>query len=163
MNDVQAAHPAHSMESINASWRFDHLGLVVKSVDKARRRISNILAISEWTPPIVDAVNGVHLQFGRDAAGMVYELLEPLGPDSPVAGALQSGNNTMLNHIAYLVPDLAAGAAHMRACGAARTADPKPAIAYGGRPIQFFVTPLKFIIELIEAPGHVHPYASAQP
>ena len=36
---------------------------------------------------------------------------------------------------------------------------PKPAIAYGGRRIQFFVTPMRFIVELIEAPYHRHEFA----
>ena len=147
--------------SIWAVWRFDHLGLVVKRLTKGRERMSALLRISDWTAPIEDIVNGVRLQFGRDPAGVVYELLEPLGEHSPVYSALRSGT-AILNHVAYRVPDLAAGAAHLASAGAARVSNPKPAIAYGGRPIQFFVTPLRFIIELIEAPDHVHAFAPAQ-
>ncbi len=143
--------------SLAGAWRFDHLGLVVKRLAKGRERMSGLLRIAEWTAPIEDAVNGVRLQFGRDPAGVVYELLEPLGQDSPVYEALRSGK-AILNHVAYRVPDLAAGAAHLATAGAARVSEPKPAIAYGGRPIQFFVTPLRFIIELIEAPGHEHAF-----
>ena len=149
-------------ESTRASWRFDHLGLVVKRLEKGRERMSALLAIDDWTEEVVDPVNGVRLQFGRDPSGVVYELLEPLGEDSPLYGALQTGK-AILNHVAYLVPDLAAGGAHLAAGGAARVSDPKPAIAYGGRPIQFFVTPLRFVIELIEAPDHEHAYSGARP
>ena len=148
-------------ESVPGSWSFDHLGLVVKRLEKGRDRLAALLAISDWTPVIVDSVNGVRLQFGRDPAGVVYEVLEPLGEDSPVFGALQSGK-AILNHVAYRVPDLAAGANHLSSAGAARAGDPKPAVAYGGRPIQFFVTPLRFIIELIEAPDHSHPFDPMQ-
>lgn len=140
-----------------AAWRFDHLGLVVKRLDKGRERLASLLAITDWTTGIEDPVNGVRLQFGRDPAGVVYELLEPIDEDSPVFGALQSGK-AILNHVAYRTPDLAAGAAHLAKAGAARVGDPKPAIAYGGRPIQFFVTPLRFVVELIEAPDHVHAF-----
>ena len=138
-------------------WRFDHLGVVVKRVDKARSRMAALLAIEEWTPVIDDPVNGVRLQFGRDPAGVVYELLEPLDEYSPVQAALEGGK-AILNHVAYRVADLAVGAARLKAGGAAKVSDPKPAIAYGGRPIQFFVTPLRFIIELIEAPDHEHAF-----
>ena len=65
-------------------WRFDHLGLVVKRIDKARPRMAALLAITDWTEPIDDPVNGVRLQFGRDPAAVVYELLEPLDDHSPV-------------------------------------------------------------------------------
>jgi len=147
-------------EPIARQWRFDHLGVVVKQLDKGRDRLSALLSIKDWTAPIEDVVNGVRLQFGRDLAGVVFELLEPLGEDSPVYPALQSGK-AILNHVAYRVPDLAAGAAHFASAGAARVSEPKPAIAYGGRPIQFFVTPLRFIIELIEAPDHVHAFMPA--
>jgi methylmalonyl-CoA/ethylmalonyl-CoA epimerase len=34
----------------------------------------------------------------------------------------------------------------------------RPAIAYGGRLIQFFVAPSRLMIELIEAPEHEHRY-----
>jgi len=136
---------------------FDHVGLVVKTLGKGRRVLAETLGIRDWTAEITDPVNGVILQFGRDPASVCYELLEPLGEDSPVAAALSSGR-AILNHMAYLVPDLAAGAAHMMAAGCAPTAEPKPAIAYGGAHIQFFVTPLRFIIELIEAPDHRHLY-----
>lgn len=146
---------------ITGAWRFDHLGLVVKRLAKGREMMSALLLIADWTAPIEDAVNGVRLQFGRDVAGVVYELLEPLGEDSPVYPALQSGK-AILNHVAYRAPDLAAAGAHLAAAGAARVSAPKPAIAYGGRPIQFFVTPLRFIIELIEAPNHVHAFMPAR-
>jgi hypothetical protein len=36
------------------------------------------------------------------------------------------------------------------------TGEPKPAIAYGGRRVQFFFTPLHMIVELIEALDHRH-------
>jgi methylmalonyl-CoA/ethylmalonyl-CoA epimerase len=141
-----------------ASWRFDHLGVVVKTLERGRSRLADLLSISDWTGAIDDPVNGVRLQFGRDPAGLVYELLEPLGQDSPVHSALQGGR-AILNHVAYRVPDLKAGAEHFARAGAAPVGEPKPAIAYDGLPIQFFVTPLRFVIELIEAPDHAHAFS----
>jgi methylmalonyl-CoA/ethylmalonyl-CoA epimerase len=137
--------------------QFDHLGVVVKSVVKGRNVLADVLAIDEWTAEFCDPLNGVLVQFGRDPAGVVYELIEPLDETSPVYTALTTAKG-ILNHVAYRVADLSAGAERMRSTGCAPTAEPKPAVAYGGRNIQFFITPLRLIVELIEAPDHMHEY-----
>ena len=146
-----AANPASALYGAT----FDHIGVVVKSLEKGRRSLQQTLGIVEWTAELEDPINGVQVTFGRDPCGVVYELLAPLDAQSPVQAALQSRKN-LLNHVAYLVPNLDEAAARMRAAGCMPTADPKPAIAYGNRMIQFFMTPLNIIVELIEAPGHQH-------
>ena len=143
-----------------AEWRFDHVGVVVKSLDAARARFAATLGIAEWTASLEDPVNGVRLQFGRDPGGMVYELLEPIDEASPVHRALKSRSN-LLNHSAYRVPSLAEAAEHLRESGCMPAGDPRPAIAFGGAPIQFFVSPDGILIELIEAPDHRHPFVGA--
>ena len=135
--------------------KFDHIGIVTRSLEKGRKVLEATLGVQAWTRTWEDDVNGVLAQFGRDASGVCYELLVPHGPDSPLQEAL-STRRAILNHVAYLVPDLAAGEERLREAGCAPTAPAKPAIAYGGRPIQFFVTPLWLIVELIEAPDHTH-------
>ena len=137
--------------------QFDHLGLVVKSLAKGRKSLTEVFLIQAWTAEFRDEVNGVLLQFGRDPAGVVFELLEPLDESSPVYNALVTGKG-ILNHIAYRVADLCLNAERMRAAGCAPTSEPKPAVAYGGHKIQFFITPLRLIIELIEAPDHAHEF-----
>jgi methylmalonyl-CoA/ethylmalonyl-CoA epimerase len=67
----------------------------------------------------------------------------------------------ILNHVAYRVTDLTSSGRQLRDNGYAPTGAPKPAIAYGGRNIQFFVSPLRFIVELIEAPDHQHAFTWA--
>lgn len=138
---------------------FDHVGVVVRSIAKARSTFGKVFGIQDWTEEFRDPINGVILQFGRDPAGMCYELLEPIDETSPVYPALSSGK-AILNHMAYRVSDLAGQSERLRRDGCAPTSEPKPAIAYGGKRIQFFVTPLRFVIELVEAPEHVHVFAS---
>lgn len=142
--------------------KFDHIGVVMKNLERGRQVLADVLNVQEWTPEITDPINGVRLQFGRDPSGICYELLEPLGVESPVYPALAE-RRAILNHVAYLVDDLEAGAARLAKAKCARSGDPKPAIAYGGRRIQFFVTPLRFIVELIEAPAHEHAFTVAFP
>jgi methylmalonyl-CoA/ethylmalonyl-CoA epimerase len=138
--------------------QFDHLGLVVKSLAKGRKVLAAMLGIAHWTQEFRDPVNGVLLQFCRDPSGLCYELLEPLDETSPVYPAL-AGGKAILNHVAYRVEDLPSQGERLRLAGCAPTSEPKPAIAYGGRSVQFFVSPLRFVIELIEAPAHEHIYS----
>ncbi len=134
---------------------FDHLGLVVESIGRGRVAMQEMLNICSWTEVFNDPINGVIIQFGRDSGGICYELLEPLDERSPVFAAL-SNRKHILNHLAYRVENLADGADHMVRSGCVPTSKAKPAIAYGGRKIQFFVTPLHFVVELIEAWEHQH-------
>jgi len=137
--------------------KFDHIGVVTASLAKGRDQLSQLLPIEAWTAEFEDTINDVWVQFGRDTSGICYELISPRGETSPVAKALKSGNN-ILNHVAYLVSDLATEATRVRAAGAVPLGEPKPAIAYSGAHIQFFLTRMKTILELIEAPGHQHTY-----
>ena len=113
--------------------------------------------LTEWTDEIQDPLIQVQVQFGRDSFGTCYEAIAPLGNTSPVLRTLRVGDR-ILNHVAYLVTDLSAERERVRDCGCVLAGDPYPAVAYGGRRVQFFVSPLRFMIELIEAPMHQHSF-----
>jgi methylmalonyl-CoA/ethylmalonyl-CoA epimerase len=140
--------------------QFDHLGLVVRRLERGHALLTSLFFVQDWTETFQDEPNGVRCQFGRDGSGVVYELLEPLGKDSPVAAALAQ-RKSILNHVAYRVSDLRGSAERLAERRCAPTGPPRPAVAYGGRPVQFFVTPLNFIVELIEAPLHTHAFRLA--
>jgi D-glycero-D-manno-heptose 1,7-bisphosphate phosphatase len=134
----------------------DHLGLIVADLTTGRTFLEQTLGITLWTPVTHDPGLGVSVQFGTDEnKSLTYELIAPLGEASPIANALR-GNKNILNHLAYLTPDLAASGEHLRANGCHPIADPAPALAYDGNLIQFYVSPLRFILELIEKPNHQH-------
>ena len=88
-------------------------------------------------------------------AGMCYELVAPLSPTSPITRVLTKKIN-VLNYLAYLVDDLSVAAAGLLAMEFVPVADARPAIAYDGSLIQFFVAPSRLMVELIEAPRHYH-------
>ena len=87
----------------------------------------------------------------------MYELVAPYGEASPIANALRTGKH-ILNHLAYLTPDLDRTAEHLRAEGCYPAGEPQPAIAYDGARVQFWMSPLRFVLELIEKPGHAHAF-----
>jgi len=137
--------------------RFDHIGIVVAELSAGCRMLRDHFAVMLWTCVFNDPINDVHVQFGRDAAGICYELIAPLSSRSPVWRSLRSGNN-ITNHIAYRVRDLETAGARLIASDFSPVSDPKPAVAYGGARIQFFMSPIFSLVELIEAPAHEHRY-----
>ncbi|MBS1813513.1 MAG: VOC family protein [Acidobacteria bacterium] len=143
------------MRDNESTLTFDHLGLVVADLAAAREHLSATLGIVQWSEIFDDPQIGVSVQFGSGGVSPRFELITSLGEKSPVSRALSQGKN-VLNHVAYLTHDLAAAAEALREQGCFPAGKAQPAVAYGGKPIQFFFSPLRFIIELIEAPGHRH-------
>jgi methylmalonyl-CoA/ethylmalonyl-CoA epimerase len=139
---------------------FDHIGIVVRTLAAGRAHLGRLLPIAAWTAEFADPVNRVCVQFGRDRSGICYEAVAPLGDSSPALGALKPGGQ-VLNHLAYRVPELAEAARHLREGGCFPVGPANPAVAYRGCLIQFFVTPLRFLIEVIEAPQHQHGFVEA--
>jgi methylmalonyl-CoA/ethylmalonyl-CoA epimerase len=74
---------------------------------------------------------------------------------------LKRGVN-ILNHVAYLTADLDADAQRLQDWGSMMAGPAKPAVAYGGARVQFWITPQRFMVELIEALGHEHAYEVLQ-
>jgi methylmalonyl-CoA/ethylmalonyl-CoA epimerase len=128
---------------------FDHIGLFVRSLAEGQAHLGRILPIARWTEPVDDPVINVRIRFGIDASGIRYELVAPFGPGGPVERALANGNN-LLNHVAYRAADLDAELARLRRQRCIPTGPPKPAAAFGGRRVVFLLTPLGFVVELVE-------------
>lgn len=137
--------------------KFDHIGLVAGTPVEGREFLAKTLNITRWSREFDDHTIGVTVQFGQagDQSGPWYELISPLGDKSPVLGTIKQGKN-ILSHVAYLVEDIDKASALLAENDCVSTMPAKPAVAYGGRKVQFFMTPLKFMIELIEAIDHCH-------
>jgi methylmalonyl-CoA/ethylmalonyl-CoA epimerase len=138
--------------------KFDHVGVTTADLETGRTLMERAVGVRAWTQPFEDVVNDVWVQFGEDASGICYELVAPLSERSPIRQALSKKIN-VLNHVAYLVDDLAARERIIIAAGFVPVAPARPAIAYGNRPIQFFVSRSRLLIEFIEAPDHRHSYS----
>ncbi len=150
-----------ALEFVPVALEFDHIGLIVGELAAGRAFLQHALGLTCWTDSIDDPGIKVRVQFGSaPGSPIVYELVAPLGEDSPVAGALRN-SKSILNHMAYRTPDLRQSAAHLRGMGCFPAGDPQPAVAYSGCLIQFWVSPLRFLIELIEKPGHRHRFSGS--
>jgi methylmalonyl-CoA/ethylmalonyl-CoA epimerase len=130
---------------------FHHVGIFVSDIAHAQRELGRTLPIREWAEVIADNILRVKVCFGVDHSGLRYELVAPHGEPNPVSKVLESRRN-ILNHTAYAVTDLQTASQTLRAAGSVPIGPPKPAAAFGGAPVMFFLTSLGFIVELIELP-----------
>ena len=141
---------------------FDHVGIVVRDLEQGFQSIRAFLPITLTTDRFDDQRLGVSVQFVRDESGVVFELIAPIGSSSPVA-KIAASRSGVINQFAYCVENLSMAADYFRSNGAIPTAAPKPAVAFGGAFVQFFLAPEGFIVELIEAAGFSHRFERIQP
>lgn len=145
-----------------AALELDHLGVIVPDLDAGRAFMTRALGVTRWTAVTEDEGLGVYVQFGTaGAGGLTYELIAPLGEGSPVGNALRVGKH-LLNHVAYLTEDLDVTGERLRAEGCYPVGEAKAAVAYDGCRVQFWMSPLRFVIELVEKDGHRHVFEEIQ-
>jgi methylmalonyl-CoA/ethylmalonyl-CoA epimerase len=134
---------------------FDHIGLLTGDVDAGLRDFAAVIGAYEATERFDDSGLTVSVRFLRDRQGVVYEFIAPLGENSVVSGALRK-SASIINQIAYRTSSIAEDSARLKTKGHVLLGAPSPAVAFGGGHVQFLMSPMGFIIELIEAPSHSH-------
>ena len=134
---------------------FDHIGILVKDIGAATDEFGGAIDAVAATARFDDHGLTVSVRFLRDRGGMVYELIAPLGESSVVSSALRKNAN-IINQLAYKTSSLSADAALLKVKGYMPLGPAKPALAFGGGHVQFMMSPMGFIVELIEAPAHSH-------
>jgi methylmalonyl-CoA/ethylmalonyl-CoA epimerase len=128
---------------------FHHIGCVVADIEQSLRDFQRSLA-AEWDGRIFDDPNQrVRVAFLSTRSGdPTIELVQPLGPGSPVNRFLEKGGG--LHHICWEVDDLDAALRQFHERGAAVAGRPKPAVAFDGKRIAWVITSEKLLVELLE-------------
>ncbi|POV86799.1 glyoxalase [Aeromonas sp. ASNIH8] len=129
--------------------QFDHIGLVVPDLASGVAYCRDVLGLSRFSVAVEDPLQRVWVQFVHDDYGLCYELVSPASEESPVAQVLKTRRN-VINHLAYRVSNLQASAERLRTQRHLPLGPSQPAIAFGGSHVQFFLSPLGHIVELIE-------------
>ena len=128
---------------------FHHLGIFVKSIDKASIILSRDLKAKKASPIIVDKNLQVKVQFFKYANNLIFELVEGIGSKNAVKSSLDQNKN-LLNHIAYKTNEFDVQMNKLIKKGYIQISKVSNSIAFKGKKIVFFLSPLNFIIELIE-------------
>ena len=132
--------------------QFDHIGLVVPDLASGEAYCREVLGLTRFSVAVEDPLQKVWVQFVHDEGGLCYELVAPATEDSPVTQVLKTRRN-VINHLAYRVACLAESAARLRDQRHLPLGPSQPAFAFGGAHVQFFLSPLGHIVELIEEPA----------
>lgn len=134
---------------------FDHIGIIVTDIPKACIHLSQTLPIISETQTYDDILLTVSVKFLKDNSGIVYELISPLGEGSVVKQALRKGIN-IINQVAYRTENIEETSQKLVESGFRSLGEKKPAIAFNGAFVQFFMSPLGFVVELIGTKDYKH-------
>ncbi len=129
-------------------YNLDHVAIAVGDLDASLAEYGRLYGVTALHREVV-ADQGVE-EAMIAVGGSFIQLLQPLGPDTPV-GRFLASNGEGLHHIALAVDDIDAALAHLEAEGA-RLIDRQPRIGGGGARIAF-VHPKQTagtLIELVE-------------
>jgi methylmalonyl-CoA/ethylmalonyl-CoA epimerase len=129
--------------------RLHHVGIVVESLAAHGQAYGKFLGLSADSPVYHDPIQKVHVQFWKDAGGNLLELIEPAGPDSPVARVLKKGGG--LSHLCYEVEDFDEEVRLALEKGAIPAGEVAPAMAFSGRRVAFLFFPKMNLVEFVEA------------
>lgn len=131
--------------------RFHHVGYAVADIAAYRRDFfDEMFRPLTVSPAIEDPIQRVRVAFAEMRGGVVIELVEPTGSDSPLDTIIGSARGGIY-HLCYEVEDLDASLVAFRRKRSLPVTKPAPAVAFGGRRIVFLMTPQRDLIELLEA------------
>jgi methylmalonyl-CoA/ethylmalonyl-CoA epimerase len=129
--------------------RLHHVGFVVANIEACAPGISRAL-LADWDKEIfADPLQRVRVTFLKGGSqSPLFELVEPLGQNSPVFRFLDAGGG--LHHLCYEVSSIPEHLDRIRAAGGVIVSRAKPAVAFGGRSIAWALTREKLLLEFLQ-------------
>ena len=127
--------------------RLNHVAIAVPDLAAAAQLYASSLGATV-SAPVPQPEHGVSVVF-VELPNTKIELLEPLGPDSPIAAFLARNPAGGIHHICYEVEDIRAARDRLRDAGARVLGDGEPRIGAHGKPV-LFLHPKDFLGSLIE-------------
>jgi methylmalonyl-CoA/ethylmalonyl-CoA epimerase len=127
--------------------RLNHVAIVVKDLTASTALYRDTLG-ARVSQPLPQPEHGVTVVF-VELPNTKIELLEPTGPDSPVAKFLERNPDGGIHHICYEVDDILAARDRLKATGARVLGSGEPRIGAHGKPV-LFLHPKDFCGTLVE-------------
>ena len=127
--------------------RLNHVAIAVRDIAKASEVYRSTLG-AEVSAPVPQPAHGVTTVF-ITLPNTKIELLEPLGPDSPIAKFLERNPDGGIHHLCYEVDDILAARDRLKADGARVLGDGAPKIGAHNKPV-LFLHPKDFCGTLLE-------------
>ena len=134
-----------------SSFRLHHIGILVHSIEAATTLQVARYGYRIESDIILDPVQTARVRFLRLNQGTHWlELVSPENEQSKLSNALAKRGEG-LHHLCYEVPEIGVACEHLRLGRQMLLAAPTPAVAFGGRPIAWFMDRAGLLTELIEA------------
>ncbi len=127
--------------------RLNHVAIAVSDIAKASKVYRDTLG-AEVSAKVAQPDHGVSTVF-ITLPNTKIELLEPLGPDSPIAKFLERNPDGGIHHVCYEVPDIRVARDKLKTQGARVLGDGEPKIGAHGKPV-LFLHPKDFCGTLVE-------------
>jgi methylmalonyl-CoA/ethylmalonyl-CoA epimerase len=127
--------------------RLNHVAIAVSSLDKGTAIYRKTLG-AKVSAPQAEPAHGVTVVF-VELPNTKIELLEPLGPGSPIAKFLEKNPDGGIHHVCYEVSDIIAARDQLKSQGARVLGDGNPKIGAHGKPV-LFLHPKDFCGTLVE-------------
>jgi methylmalonyl-CoA/ethylmalonyl-CoA epimerase len=127
--------------------RLNHVAIAVPDLAAATATYRDTLG-AEVSAPLAQPEHGVTVVFVTLANSKV-ELLEPLGPASPIAAFLERHPAGGVHHLCFEVDDIVAARERLAAAGARVLGDGEPKLGAHGKPV-IFLHPKDFCGTLVE-------------
>lgn len=127
--------------------RLNHVAIAVPDLGKASALYRDGLGAKVSAPQALPE-HGVTVVF-VELPNSKIELLEPLGPASPIAKFLESNPGGGMHHLCYEVENIIAARDHLKASGARVLGDGTPKTGAHGKPV-LFLHPRDFNGTLVE-------------
>ncbi len=135
--------------------RLNHVGIATLSIERSLERYRTLFGAEPSSPPFDLPAQGVRVCF-VDTPNSQIELIEPLGPDSPIARFLEKNPEGGQHHLCFEVPDIAEARANFEAQGIRILGPTRPG-AHGTA--IFFLHPKDTggtLTEIMESPRQAH-------
>ena len=133
--------------------RLNHVGVATTSIERSVVLYRDLLGAAKIHDAFDLPAQGVRVCF-VDTPNSQIELIEPLGPDSPIVKFLEKNPLGGQHHVCFEVPDIHAAKAEFEAKGARVLGEPRIG-AHGT--LVFFVHPKDMggvLTEIMETPAH---------
>ena len=129
--------------------RLNHVAIAVPNIHDAAKMYRDVFGMgAKVSRPVAQPDQGVTTVF-IELPNTKIELVEPLGPNSPITKFLQKHKAGGIHHVCYEVEDIIAARDQMRAQGMTITGSGEPTIGAHGKPV-IFLHPKDFNGTLIE-------------
>jgi methylmalonyl-CoA/ethylmalonyl-CoA epimerase len=135
--------------------RLNHVGVATPSIEDSVTLYRDLLGATKIHEPFDLPAQGVRVCF-VDTPNSQIELIEPLGPDSPIVNFLAKNPAGGQHHVCFEVPDIHVAKAELEGKGARILGAPRIG-AHGT--LVFFVHPRDMggvLTEIMETPREAH-------